>query len=64
MLIAQYYDTSHVRMPGGSTLPVLRCFNVGDYVYYRNNGARTSLDGKAKPKVYYVMEVNPTGEIV
>lgn len=43
---------------------MLRRFNKGDYVYQGNKDARTSLDTKAKPKIYRVLEVKPTGVIM
>jgi len=49
---------------GGGTLPLLRRFNQGDYVYHRSTSARTSLDPKAKPEILRVTEVKPSGVIV
>lgn len=65
LLIPQHCDTlRYARMRGGGTLPVLRRFNVGDYMYHHNNGALTSLDAKVKPKIYHVAGVKPTGVLV
>lgn len=46
------------------SLPVLRCFNAGNYMYHRDNGVQTSLDAKAKHEIYCVTDVKPTGVIV
>ena len=65
LLIAQHRDTlRYARMRGGGALPILRRFNPGDYVYHRNNGARSGLDAKAKPDIYRVMESKPSGVLV
>lgn len=51
LLIAQHRDTlCYARMRGGGTLPVLRRFHPGDYVYHHHNGARSNLD---KPGIYH-----------
>ncbi|PNW83557.1 hypothetical protein CHLRE_05g234650v5 [Chlamydomonas reinhardtii] len=44
--------------------PVLRRFEVGDYVYYRNTTARTSLEATARPDIYRVIEARPSGVLV
>lgn len=61
----QHRDTlRYAPMRGGVALPLLRRFNVGDYVYHRNNGARNSLEAKAKSQIYRAMEIRPTAVIV
>ena len=65
LLIAQHRDTlRYARLRGGTTLPVLHRFNVGDYVYYRNTTGKTSLDAQAKPEILRVAEVRPGGVLM
>ncbi|GIL83832.1 hypothetical protein Vretifemale_12544, partial [Volvox reticuliferus] len=65
LLIAQHRDTlRYARMRGGAVLPRLRRFDIGDYVYYRNTTARTTLDPQARPEILRVTEVRPTGVLV
>ncbi|PNH10576.1 Retrovirus-related Pol polyprotein from transposon [Tetrabaena socialis] len=65
LLIAQHRDTlRYARMRGGASVPRLRRFEMGDYVYYRNTSARTSLDAQARPQVLRVVEVRPTGVLL
>lgn len=60
LLIAQYRETlRYALMHGRVRLPVLRRLNPGDYVYHRNNSARASLDAKAQPGIYSIMEQSP-----
>ena len=65
LLIAQHRDTlRYARMRSGGTLPILRRFSVGDFVYHRNTSARTSLEAKARPDILRVAEVKATGVLV
>ena len=61
---AQHRDRlRYARLRGGGFDPKVRKFEVGDYVYYRNTTARTSLDAVARPEILRVSEVRPSGVV-
>ena len=65
LLTAQHRDKlRYAALRTGGMSPVLRRFEVGDYVYYRNTTARTSLEATARPDIYRVIEARPSGVLV
>ncbi|GLC48757.1 hypothetical protein PLESTB_000133500 [Pleodorina starrii] len=63
--VAQHRDRLHyARLRGGGFDPTLRKVDIGDYVYYRNTTARSSLKADARPEILRVVETRPSGVVV
>lgn len=59
---AQHRDRlRYARLRGGGFDPKVRKFEIGDYVYYRNTTARTSLEAQARPEILRVADVRQSG---
>jgi hypothetical protein len=65
LLIAQQRQSLHyARRRGGTYTPALRRFQPGDFVYVRHISSNSTLQIHARPEIFRVVELRPSGAVV
>jgi len=65
LLIAQHRDKlRYATIRGGVYLPILREFQIGDFVYVKRRNLDSVLQMPAKREVYRIKDVRSNGTVV